>query len=49
LYLTTGSNDKFAGGHWLNAEVKKSKVSEPFLKTKWKVSYGEATPPEAHP
>lgn len=44
LYLSTNSADKIIKegvtvGHWVNVEVKKSKVSQPFLKTKYKLEY----------
>ena len=39
LFLSSNSADKFDGGHWLHLEVKKSKVSPPFQKTKIKVIY----------
>lgn len=44
VHLTTNSADKIISkgvqtGHWINAEIKKSKVSQPFVKTKYKVEY----------
>lgn len=44
LFLTTNSADKItkAGvtvGHWVHIEVKKSKVSKPYIKTKFKLEY----------
>lgn len=44
LYLTSNSADKIikekiTTGHWLNIEVKKSKVSPPFQKTKLRIDY----------
>ncbi len=44
LYLTTNAADKITKGterigHWLNIEVKKSKVSAPYIKTKVKILY----------
>lgn len=46
LHLTANSADKIMDGtkrvgHWVNVEVKKSKVSPPFLKTKYKLNYQE--------
>lgn len=48
LLLTTSSVDKIEkkvegatvrAGHWVHVEVKKSKVSQPFVKTKYKLIY----------
>lgn len=44
LWLTSNSadkiiKDKITTGHWLNIEVKKSKVSAPFLRTKIRIDY----------
>lgn len=44
LYLTSNSSDKVMSGgeqvgHWVNVEVRKSKVSQPFMKAKYKVKY----------
>lgn len=44
LYLTTNTSDRIISGgeqvgHWLNVEVKKSKVSQPFAKTKVRIDY----------
>ena len=39
LYLTSNKADKFDGGHYLNLEVKKSKVSLPYKTTKIKIIY----------
>jgi recombination protein RecA len=44
LYLTSNSADKIISsgvqtGHWVHVEVKKSKVSQPFVTTKYKLTY----------
>ena len=44
LYLQTNSGDKITTsgkqvGHWVRVEVRKSKVSPPFLTTKYKLTY----------
>ena len=44
LLLSTNSTDKIMSGttqtgHWVHVEVKKSKVSAPFVKTKYKLVY----------
>ena len=44
LYLSSNSADKIIKegvtvGHWVNIEVKKSKVSQPYVKTKYKLEY----------
>jgi recombination protein RecA len=44
LYLTSNSADKIMSsgvqtGHWVHVEVKKSKVSQPFVTTKYKLTY----------
>lgn len=46
LYLSSNSGDKIMQGttrvgHWVNVEVKKSKVGRPFQTTKFKILYGK--------
>lgn len=54
LLLTNNSADKITEGtqrvgHWVHVEVKKSKVSSPFLTTKYKLFYKEeSVEPETH-